>query len=143
MSIIEKILLSKEAVKKENQQYVNSLKKEINWTNFFKEDDENGFITKEDFVKEIHTLNEYDLQKLEDFLKKISQKTRLYISPFPKKSDHTDRFYYLVKPFSQNVVSSYMLPAIMGIDKLIESYSQDYYSFDLNLTDLYNHAISS
>lgn len=141
MGTIEQILAKRKTTQAEIQAYTNSLKKVIDYTNFFIDDDDNGFVSKEDFINDIYSLSGYDLEKLEDFFKKITQRTRLCISPFPRKSDRNDRYYYSVKPISNNVVSSYMLPAIKGMDELIEAYSQDYYNFDLNLGDLHGYAI--
>jgi len=140
MSIIEVITKKNDQKRAEKEEYMKTLKKEVNFTNFFTDDDENGFTSKEVFLNEIHSLGRYDIQKIEDFFEKVSQKDRLYISPFPQGMSGKEMEYYSVRPISKNVKRSYMLPAITGMKKLIDSYASDYYNFALSLGELYEHA---
>lgn len=140
MSYIDNIVKNNIQRRNEKEVYMNTLKKEVNFTNFFTEDDEKGFTSKELFLDEIHSLGRYDIQKIEDFFEKVSQKAGLYISPFPQAMNGKEMEYYSVRPISKNVIRAYMLPAITGMKKLIECYAADYYNFELSLKDLYEHA---
>ena len=142
MIFIDKIMAEKVQQKQEKETYMNTLKKEINASNFFTEDDDNGFVSKEVFLGELHRLGRYDLQKIEDFMEKVSNKVSLYIAPFPKMNEAKGIAYRYVKPLSKQVVSGYQLPEITGMKKLIDCYAQGYYNFNLSLEELYSQANS-
>lgn len=140
MNLIEKILSENAQKKAEKKEYMDTLKKEVNSTNFFTDDDAKGFVSKEKFLEEIHSLNRYDLQKIEDFFAKVSNKERLRISSLPQKMMNKEFMYYNVRPISKTVVSGYMLPAITGMSQLIDFYAKGYFNFNLKFEELYNHA---
>ncbi|MBL1409571.1 hypothetical protein [Sphingobacterium faecale] len=142
MDLITKIAQENEQKQREKKEYMNTLKKEVNANNFFTDDDAKGFVSKEIFLDEIHSLNKYDLQKIEDFFNKISHKERLYISQFPQAMEGKSFTYYSVKPISKTVVTGYKLPAITGMSQLIDYYTKDYFKFDLKFEELYNNANS-
>lgn len=141
MSIIDNIILSNAQKTAAKQDYMNTLKKEVNFTNFFTEDDEKGFTSKEVFLNELRSLGKYDRFKLEDFFSKLRRKDKLYISAFAQREPGKDMKYHLVKPILKNVKNPfYKLPVITGMTKLIACYARDCYTFKLSLKELVKHA---
>ena len=125
-----------------NAAHVNNQMMVVTNETFFTEDNENGFISKEEFINHIDSLidSEYAINALEMFFTNLSDKlVKLKISPFPWVSPQTNKQMFFID-FDSKVSRRYSVECFEGLNKLIDGYTHGKFNCELNLDELFKRA---
>jgi|GEM_PF-5079433 len=109
---------------------------------FFTEDNENGFISKEEFINHIDSLidSEYAINALGEFFGNLSDGlVKLKISRFPWTNPQTNKQMFFVD-FDSKVSRQYSVECFKGLNKLIDGYTHGKFNCALNLDELFKRA---